>query len=194
MHRLPHRREAAAFGWPLRLALLAAAVLGASCGRLPEAQPPPTAISASDLEMERTSIERMLDDWHAAAAAGDEARYFGHLDESSVFLGTDATERWNKTDFKAFAHPFFARGHAWSFRTHHRHVMFGPVFGQVAADRLSIAWFDEQLDTPNMGPARGSGVVVKRDGGAWLIAHYNLTLTVPNEHLKEVKQLLEEAK
>jgi hypothetical protein len=163
----------------------------ASCGHRAQVNGPPNPPSAADLEMERSAIEHELDDWHAAAAQADEARYFGHLDESAVFLGTDAAERWSKPEFAAYAHPFFARGRAWSFKPLHRHVMFGPTFGHVSDDRLSIAWFDEELDTPNLGAARGSGVIIKRDGGRWLIAHYNLALTIPNEQVDEVKKLLE---
>jgi hypothetical protein len=29
------------------------------------------------------------------------------------FIGTDATENWNKMQFQAFAKPFFDRGKAW---------------------------------------------------------------------------------
>jgi hypothetical protein len=32
------------------------------------------------------------------------------------FIGTDATENWNKTQFQAFAKPFFDRGKAWNLR------------------------------------------------------------------------------
>src|SRR6266545_7462239 len=39
-----------------------------------------------------TAAAAMLDDWHAAAAAADEARYFAHFATDAVFLGTDATE------------------------------------------------------------------------------------------------------
>ena len=43
-----------------------------------------------------------------------------------------------------------------------------------------MAWFDEALDTPNMGPCRGSGVLV-RGGDAWKIAQYNLSIPIPND-------------
>jgi hypothetical protein len=33
----------------------------------------------------------------------------------AIFIGTDATENWNKMQFQAFAKPFFDRGKAWSF-------------------------------------------------------------------------------
>ncbi len=130
----------------------------------------------------KTEADLVLDDWHLAAAQADEARYFGHMAESAVFLGTDATERWTKAEFRAWAAPFFKRGRAWSFRAVSRHLALG-------ADGRT-AWFDEVLDTPNLGPARGSGVLVK-EGKAWRIAQYNLTVPIPNPLMKQVKELIE---
>ena len=67
-------------------------------------------------------VARVLDDWHAAAAAADESRYFGHFAEGAVFLGTDATERWTVEEFRRYAHPYFAKGKAWTFRAVSRHL------------------------------------------------------------------------
>ena len=128
-----------------------------------------------------TEISQVLDDWHEAAAKADEARYFAHFTGGAVFLGTDATERWTLPQFRAFAHPYFAKGKAWSFKSTRRDVEFSG----------DIAWFDEDLDTPNLGPARGSGVLVKtRPSGEWKIAQYNLSIPIPNEKMKEVKALI----
>jgi hypothetical protein len=127
-------------------------------------------------------VAAVLDDWHAAAAAADEARYFAHFTKDAVFLGTDGTERWTRDEFKAWAHPFFARKKAWSFKSVTRHVAFSKD-GQVA-------WFDEALDTPNMGPCRGSGVLV-RYGSKWWIAQYNLSIPIPNALTDEVKARIE---
>jgi hypothetical protein len=139
------------------------------------------AVAAGAVDEEKR-IAAVLDDWHAAAAAADEARYFGHFASEAVFLGTDATERWRVEEFRRYAHPYFAKGTAWSFRPISRHVAFSP-------DR-SVAWFDEALDTPNLGPARGSGVLV-RTGSGWKIAHYDLSVPIPNELMKEVKARIE---
>ena len=125
----------------------------------------------------------MLDDWHRAAAAADEARYFRHFAPNAVFLGTDATERWTVEEFRRYAHPYFAKGKAWSFKPVERHIAFSPDD--------SVAWFDEKLDTPSLGPSRGSGVLV-REKGAWKIAQYNLTVPIPNDLMKEVKDRIEE--
>jgi uncharacterized protein (TIGR02246 family) len=142
-----------------------------------------SAPAPADIERDKQAIGALLDDWHAAAAKADEERYFAHFTPDAVFLGTDATERWDLAAFRAFAHPFFARGKAWSFRSVRRAVIVGPGG--------SIAWFDEDLDTPNMGPARGSGVLVReRPGAPFRIAHYNLALTIPNERMDQVKALL----
>jgi hypothetical protein len=141
---------------------------------------PPAATAGVEAE-----IANALDDFHDAAARADEERYFGHFTASAVFLGTDASERWDVAAFRAYAHPFFARGRAWSFRAARRAIAVAPGG--------AVAWFDEDLATPNLGPARGSGVLL-RQGSAWKIAQYNLALTVPNEKMAAVKRLIEGAK
>ena len=52
------------------------------------------------------------------------------------------------------------------------------------------AWFDEDLDTPNMGPARGSGVLT-RNTDRWRIQQYNLSVPIPNALLDAVKEQIE---
>lgn len=131
----------------------------------------------------QSSINKVLDDWHHAAAKADENAYFNAMTEDSIYLGTDATERWNKTAFRKFAHPYFAKGKAWTFAATRRDVM-------LSADG-KLAWFDEDLKTQNLGPVRGSGVLrLEKDG--WKIVHYNLSVTIPNEKFPAVKKLLDE--
>ena len=129
-------------------------------------------------------VSAVLDDWHSAAASADEARYFGHFARDAVFLGTDATERWTVEEFRRYAHPHFAKGKAWSFRSVSRHVSF-------SADG-SVAWFDEMLDTPNLGPSRGSGVLV-RENAQWRIAQYNLSVPIPNDLMDEFKKRIQDS-
>jgi len=124
------------------------------------------------------AVAAVLDDWHLAAAQADEQRYFDHLNDGAVFLGTDGTERWVKAEFQKWAHPFFARGRAWSFKALRRNVTLSAE-GQ-------LAWFDEDLATPNLGPCRGSGVLLKVKG-KWRIAQYNLSVPIPNALMDEVK-------
>jgi hypothetical protein len=137
-------------------------------------------MSAQSSGEARDQIVSELDDFHAAAAHADEARYFGHFAQGGVFLGTDATERWDVAAFRDYAHPHFAKGKASSFRGVNRHV---TVRGETA-------WFEEDLETANLGPARGSGVLTLQ-GGQWKIEQYVLSITVPNEKFKSVKELLE---
>jgi hypothetical protein len=125
------------------------------------------------------AVASALDDFHDAAARADEDRYFSHFAPGGVFLGTDATERWEVAAFRAYAHPHFAQGKAWSFRAARRAVT-------VRGDR---AWFDEDLVTQNLGPARGSGVL-SLQAGKWLIEQYVLSITVPNGRFRAVRELL----
>ncbi|MCE1203109.1 MAG: nuclear transport factor 2 family protein [Holophagaceae bacterium] len=130
------------------------------------------------------AVAVVLDDWHLAAAQADEGRYFGHLAEGAVFLGTDPGERWTKAAFQTWAHPIFQRGKAWSFKATRRAIT-------VSKDGRT-AWFDEDLDTPNLGPARGSGVL-SRDRDRWLIQQYNLSVPIPNALMKAVRAQIEGA-
>jgi hypothetical protein len=156
-------------------------VLGVAAGCSGSA--PPSDHPRPDAQRARVDIDRVLDDWHDAAAHSDEARYFAHFAQGGVFLGTDATERWGVAEFRAYAHPFFSAGKGWVMRSTKRFLAF--------ADDGRTAWFDEALETKNLGPARGSGVMMLGADGAWRIAQYVLSITVPNERFGEVKKLLE---
>jgi hypothetical protein len=116
-------------------------------------------------------VGAVLDDWHQAASVADEARYFGHFAPNGTFMGTDATEHWTVVQFREWARPQFKRKSAWSFKPRDRHIDF-------SADGKT-AWFDEMLDTPNLGVCRGSGVLVLL-GGVWKIAQYSLSIAIPN--------------
>ena len=136
-----------------------------------------------DIELEKGRINSTLDDWHDAAEDADFDRYFGHFaDSTSVFIGTDATERWTRTDFEAFAKPHFEWGASWNFTPIERYVYISE-YGKTA-------WFDEKLDTPNLGPSRGSGVLVLKNN-EWKIAHYNLSVPIPNPLMNQVKDAIE---
>ena len=124
-------------------------------------------------------INTLLDDWHRAAATADFQDYFDLMAEAGVFVGTDATEHWDKTEFMEFSKPYFDRGKAWDFTPLERNLFVHPGG--------NIAWFDELLDTW-MQLCRGSGVVVREDGN-WKIAHYVLSLAVPNETVAGVIEL-----
>ncbi|MBK8955242.1 MAG: nuclear transport factor 2 family protein [Saprospiraceae bacterium] len=130
----------------------------------------------ANLSEDEHKISGMLDQWHDAAAKADFNAYFGFLAEESVFIGTDATENWNKKEFMEFAKPYFDRGKAWSFKALERNIYISSSCG--------LAWFDELLDT-QMKICRGSGVVEKT-GEEWKIRHYVLSMTIPNELVDSV--------
>ena len=136
----------------------------------------------SMLEIQTTSkanINATLDAWHKAAAEANYNDYFNLMTDDAVFIGTDATENWNKTNFRAFAKPFFDKGKAWNFTALERHIYFDKTG--------KMAWFDELLNT-QMKICRGSGVLVKI-GTEWKIQHYVLSMTIPNDNTNEVVKI-----
>jgi len=173
----------------LRLSSLAllVAVLGIGCAPSAAAPgapvgppaPPPAAFDRAAAERD---VARELDDMSDAAARSNEPRYLAHFAPGAVFLGTDGTERWDLAALRAYAHPRFAQGHGWAIRSVRRTVDFSPDG--------ATAWFEEDLTGDKLGPARGSGVM-SRAQGRWLVAQYNLALTVPNERFADVRALLD---
>lgn len=132
--------------------------------------------STKDLTSEKNSINQLLDNWHKAAAEANFDNYFNAMAEESIFIGTDATENWNKTEFKAFAKLYFDKGRAWNFTALERHIYFSKD-GKTA-------WFDELLNT-QMKICRGSGTLEKSNN-EWKIKHYVLSMTIPNDNTNEV--------
>ncbi|MBP8943758.1 MAG: nuclear transport factor 2 family protein [Saprospiraceae bacterium] len=128
----------------------------------------------------KDDIAKFLDKWHYDAATSNAAAYFGAMTPDGVFLGTDATERWTRDEFRAWAQSTFDARKGWKFTASKRNVSF--------ANEDTIAWFDEELAT-SMGPCRGSGVLVKTSDG-WKIKQYNLTVLVPNEKLPDYLKLI----
>lgn len=134
----------------------------------------------------KPEINLILDNWHKAAAKANFEAYFNVLTEDAIYIGTDATENWNKQEFIKFAKPYFDRGRAWNFTALERNIYF-------SSDKKT-AWFDELLNT-QMKICRGSGVLVADANGNWKIKHYVLSMTIPNDNTDEVvkiKSLLED--
>ncbi len=144
-------------------------------------------LSFADVTAQRNTaklqIENTLDSWHKAAAEANFEAYFDKMTDDSVFIGTDATENWQNKAFKTFSKPYFDQGKAWNFKAVERNI-----YVNKAED---FAWFDELLDT-QMKLCRGSGVL-KKVNGNWKIAHYVLSIAIPNEKVSEVVQLKKEA-
>lgn len=131
---------------------------------------------------EKENINKVLDDWHLAASNADFDSYFSKMTEDGVFIGTDATENWQNAAFKEFSKPYFDKGKAWSFTAVERNIYMNKT--------EDFAWFDELLDT-QMKLCRGSGVI-KKENGQWKIAHYVLSIAVPNDNVAELIKIKKE--
>ena len=127
----------------------------------------------------KKEIHAVLDSWHQAASDAEFETYFSLMTSDGVFIGTDATENWQNEAFKAFAKSYFDRGKAWSFTAIERNIYLNT--------EGDFAWFDELLNT-QMELCRGSGVL-KKINGKWKIAHYVLSIAIPNDNVAEVVAL-----
>tara|TARA_R110002072_G_scaffold42064_18_gene118389 strand:- start:10781 stop:11341 length:561 start_codon:yes stop_codon:yes gene_type:complete len=148
------------------------------CSTFPKHAQPNTEV---DILLEQSKIEGTLNAWHTAASIGDFDRYFRSMTHDSIFLGTDATERWTKPQFMDYAREPFADGHGWTYNPSQRHIT-------VAHDGKT-AWSDELLTHDRYGTLRGTSVLVNINKH-WKIAQYNLTFLVPNPIAKEVVELI----
>jgi len=128
------------------------------------------------------AIHRLMDNWHHAAATGDEIVFFETLGPESIYIGTDPSERWTKTEFESFALKYFERDTAWTFQPLERKIYYSK--------KGEVAWFNETLDTW-MGVCRGSGILEKTNKG-WVLQHYHLAIAIPNEMVQPYLELLEE--
>lgn len=129
--------------------------------------------------VQKKNVAKVLDDLNLFAAKTDYKNYFDLFASESTFIGTDATEVWNKKEFMDWAKPFFDKGSAWNFTSLKRNITF--------SSDGKYAWFDEVLDT-QMKICRGSGVLEKI-GNQWKIRQYVLSATVPNEVIDEVTKM-----
>jgi ketosteroid isomerase-like protein len=136
-----------------------------------------TTINAQNKANEQ--INNTLNAWHKAAAEANFNNYFDALTDDSIFIGTDATEHWDKKAFQAYSKPYFDKGKAWNFTALERHIYF--------SDDKKLAWFDELLDT-QMKICRGSGVLVYTNG-KWKIKQYVLSMTIPNDNVDDVVKI-----
>lgn len=129
--------------------------------------------------VQKKNVNKLLDNFNTFAAHADFDKYFDCFAEESTFIGTDATEVWNKKEFKEWAKPFFDKKTTWNFKSLKRNIYFSKDG--------NYAWFDEILDT-QMKICRGSGVVEKI-GSKWKVKQYVLSVTVPNEVVDEVVKI-----
>jgi ketosteroid isomerase-like protein len=123
----------------------------------------------------RAAIDALIDGLHQDAHEGNFHTYFDRYTPDAVFLGTDKSERWTIDQFKVYAEPAFDDGHGWTYSVKERNW----------EGEGSTRWFDEVLLNEKLGHCRGTGVVELIDG-EWKIAHYALTMLVPNEIAADV--------
>ena len=119
------------------------------------------------------AINGVLDGYHEAAANAEWDTYFDLMSEDGVFIGTDARERWGKSEFRQYS----SGSNGWVYTPQERNVNLTP-------DGLS-AWFDEALLSQSYGTSRGTGVLIHTAQG-WKISQYHLTLPIPNGMVRGV--------
>ena len=127
--------------------------------------------AADDQVTDQRAIGQLLDNLHRTAAHSEAQQYFENYTDDAFFLGTDASERWAIEAFKQYADQPFKEGRGWRYEVVARNIMT-TVSANVYA-------FDEVLSNEKLGLCRGSGVVVF-DGERWRIAHYVLSMLIPN--------------
>ena len=133
-------------------------------------------------ENQNTNVDALMDGLHRDAHEANFNDYFARYTSDAIFLGTDKTERWTIAEFKDYAKPAFADGHGWTY----------TVVERNWEGNGNTRWFDEILFNEKLGHCRGTGVV-KLQEGEWKIAHYALTMLVPNEIAADVGLQTQEA-
>jgi hypothetical protein len=139
----------------------------------------------SEINERHIAADQTLNQFHQAAADANMTHYFDLLTDNAIYLGTDATERWTKAQFKSFVEPYFSKGQGWLYQTTERHIN-DVVDGE-------IVFFEELLMNANYGQCRGTGVLVKTKQG-WKISQYNLSIPLPNALAKDITGQIKAAK
>ncbi len=127
----------------------------------------------------KLEVNNLVDNWHKNVANQNFDAYFNAMTDDAIFIGTDASENWNKEAFKKFAKPHFDKKKTWNFKPLERNIY-------ISEDKKTV-WFDELLDTW-MRVCRGSGVLIKKNN-SWKIKHYVLSTTIPNDSMKKVVKM-----
>jgi ketosteroid isomerase-like protein len=132
-------------------------------------------------QKDTTAIHAFIDQWHQAATDANASIFFRSMADNAIYIGTDASERWTKAEFVQFAKPYFDKGKAWDFKAYNRQLHVSKS-GQ-------FVWFSELLTTW-MGVCRGSGILEYTPNG-WRIHQYHLSVTVPNDLIRDFITLVD---
>ncbi len=127
----------------------------------------------------KLEVNNLVNNWHKDVANYNFDAYFNAMTDDAIFIGTDASENWNKKAFKKFTKLHFDKRKTWNFKPLERNIYI--------SENGKIVWFDELLDTW-MRVCRGSGVLVKQNN-AWKIKHYVLSTTIPNDSMKKIVKI-----
>jgi len=138
-----------------------------------------SVVGFAQAENDEQAIQGVLNSFHQAAANAQTQRYFALMTDDAVFLGTDATERWNKNDFRDYVEPYFKRGKGWQYTPQKRNI--------TLINNNQTAFFDELLINTSYGLCRGTGILIKTVKG-WKISQYNLSVPLPNDIAKGLVQ------
>ncbi|MCC4833179.1 nuclear transport factor 2 family protein [Shewanella sp. 10N.7] len=123
----------------------------------------------------RQQADTLLDKLHQDASNANWDSYFSLYDEKAVFLGTDATERWDMSQFAGYARPT----DGWHYEVKSRQLL--------QFDNTIV--FDELLHSASYGLCRGTGALQLTENG-WKIVQYHLSIAIPNENAKAVAKLI----
>ena len=134
---------------------------------------------------ESDEVAALLDRFHHAAAHADGDTYFGCLRGDGVFIGTDASERWTRREFRDAFQSYFDNGTGWTYVPRDRSI-------RTSSDGR-FAWFDELLDNEKYGVCRGVGLAQRESDGTWSITQYALSLTIPNDVALDVVDIVRNA-
>ena len=141
-------------------------------------------VSCTNLKTDTLTQElnTKINQWHKDAASPNFDSYFDFIADDGVFIGTDISERWSKTEFSDFSKTYFDNGKAWSFIPKERNIRFNK--------NNTIAWFDEVLDTW-MGECRSTGFLSLKNK-KWELEHYQLSITIDNDLMPQFLDLIKE--
>ena len=151
--------------------------------KTPAANPEFPAPSKRPIADPTNAAKAVLMDYHSAAADANGKRFFRHLADDAIVLGTDPKERFTLAQLRALAEPHFKNGNGWKSVPKEQSVF-------LSKDGR-LAWFDERLMNSKYGEMRGTGVMLKTKG-EWKIAHYNTAFPVPNALAKQVIGMIRE--
>ncbi|WP_166425195.1 nuclear transport factor 2 family protein [Paraglaciecola sp. 20A4] len=127
------------------------------------------------------AVNQVLDGLHEAASKADLDAYLSSFTDTGVFMGTDDWERWSRPEsLDKYVAERFAGGTGWTYSAVERNVNFSTEH--------DIAWFDEITVSKKWGRFRGTGVLIN-DKGNWKIAHYAMSVLVPNEAWEKVSEI-----